>query len=66
ETSPLDLLSAREQEVMQAITRGLSFKEAAREIGVAPSTVSNHLYKIYRKLNISSRSELALVVNPNK
>ena len=66
ETSPLDLLSPREQEVMQAITRGLSFKEAAREIGVASSTVSNHLYKIYRKLNISSRSELAQVVNPNK
>jgi len=63
ENSPLDLLSAREKEVVQAITHGLSFKEAAREIGVAPSTVSNHLYKIYRKLNISSRSELAQVVN---
>lgn len=64
ERSPFDLLSAREKEVVQEITRGLSFKEAARELGVAPSTVSNHLYKIYRKLNISSRSELALVVNP--
>ncbi len=64
ETSPLDLLSAREQEVVQAITRGLSFKQAAREIGVAPSTVSNHLYRVYRKLNISSRSELAQLVNP--
>jgi len=64
EKSPFDLLSAREKEVVQAITRGLSFKEAARELGVAPSTVSNHLYKVYRKLNISSRSELALVVNP--
>ncbi|WP_091989645.1 helix-turn-helix transcriptional regulator [Pseudoalteromonas denitrificans] len=64
EESPFDRLSIREKEVVQAITRGLSFKEAARELGVAPSTVSNHLYKVYRKLNISSRSELALVVNP--
>ncbi len=64
ETSPLDLLSAREQEVVQAITHGLSFKQAARDIGVAPSTVSNHLYRVYRKLNISSRSELAQLVNP--
>ncbi|MCO1335873.1 LuxR C-terminal-related transcriptional regulator [Microbulbifer sp. OS29] len=63
ETSPLDLLSARELEVVQAITRGLSFKQAARKIGVAPSTVSNHLYRVYRKLNISSRSELALIVS---
>ncbi len=66
QASPLDLLSAREQEVVQTITRGLSFKQAAREIGVAPSTVSNHLYRIYRKLNISSRNELATLVNPAK
>ncbi len=63
ETSPMDLLSAREKEVIQAITKGLSFKEAAKEMGVAPSTVSNHLYKVYRKLNISSRTELAQWVN---
>lgn len=63
ETSPMDLLSAREKEVTQAITKGLSFKEAAKEMGVAPSTVSNHLYKIYRKLKITSRTELAQWVN---
>lgn len=66
ETSPLDLLSQKELAVVETITRGLSFKQAARELGVAPSTVSNHLYKIYRKLNISSRSELADMVNPAK
>jgi DNA-binding CsgD family transcriptional regulator len=63
QTSPMDLLSAREKQVTQAITKGLSFKEAAKEIGVAPSTVSNHLYKIYRKLKITSRTELAQWVN---
>lgn len=66
ETSPLDLLSPRELEVVQVISRGLSFKEAAREMGVAPSTVSNHIYKVYRKLNISRRFELAQVVNHSK
>lgn len=59
EKSPFDLLSPREKEVVNAITKGFTFKEAAREIGIAPSTVSNHLYKIYGKLNVSSRSELA-------
>lgn len=59
ESSPIDILSAREQQVVSCITQGLSFKEAARKMGVAPSTVSNHLYKIYRKLHISSRTELA-------
>ncbi|MCL1123016.1 response regulator transcription factor [Shewanella surugensis] len=59
ETRTVDLLSLREKEVVKWVTKGLSFKEAAREMGVAPSTVSNHLYKIYRKLNIASRTELA-------
>jgi len=65
ETSPLDLLSAKEMAVVESVTRGLSFKQAARELGVAPSTVSNHLYKVYRKLNISSRSELANIAAPS-
>ena len=64
ESQPIDLLSVREQEVVNAVVHGLSFKEAAKTMGVAPSTVSNHLYKIYRKLNISSRSELAALVRP--
>jgi len=64
ESSPIDRLSNREQDVVKAIVHGLTFKEAAKEIGVAPSTVSNHLYNVYRKLNISSRTELAKLLNP--
>lgn len=64
QSRPLDLLTAREQEVVEVISHGLSFKEAARKINMAPSTVSNHLYNVYRKLNISSRSELATLSNP--
>lgn len=64
ERSPIDMLSEREQEVVNAVVHGLSFKEAAKKLNVAPSTVSNHLYKIYRKLNVSSRTELAELANP--
>jgi len=64
EQSPIDLLSDREKEVVNAIVHGLSFKEAAKKLKVAPSTVSNHLYKIYRKLNVSTRTELAEMANP--
>ena len=35
-----------------AIAHGLSFKQAARRIGIAPSTVANHLYRVYRKLGV--------------
>jgi DNA-binding CsgD family transcriptional regulator len=64
EAGPLDRLTTRERETVFAVTQGLSFKQAARKIGVAPSTVANHLYRIYRKLGVNSRSELATLVYP--
>ena len=64
EAGPLDRLTLRERETVFAVTQGLSFKQAARKIGVAPSTVANHLYRIYRKLGVNSRSELAGLVYP--
>jgi DNA-binding CsgD family transcriptional regulator len=56
---PLDRLTVREREIVSAVVHGLSFKQAARKIGVAPSTVANHLYRIYRKLGVNSRTALA-------
>lgn len=58
----LDSLTEREREIVHWITHGLSFKEVAKKLGVASSTVSNHLYRIYKKLGISSRTELAQLV----
>ena len=63
-TGPLDHLTPREREVVYAVAHGLSFKQVARNIGVAPSTVANHLYRVYQKLGLSSRSELAQLVYP--
>ena len=62
---PLDRLTPREREIVDTVTQGLSFKQAARKIGVAPSTVANHLYRIYRKLGVASRTELAGLVHPS-
>jgi DNA-binding CsgD family transcriptional regulator len=61
---PLDKLTPREREIVYAIARGLSFKQAARRVGIAPSTVANHLYRVYRKLGVYSRNELAGLVYP--
>ncbi|WP_281559641.1 helix-turn-helix transcriptional regulator [Thalassomonas sp. RHCl1] len=60
---PLDQLSKREQEIVEFICKGLSFKEVAKSLSLAPSTVSNHLYRVYDKLGISSRTELAQLVS---
>lgn len=60
---PLDRLTLREREIVLAVAHGLSFKQAARKIGVAPSTVANHLYRIYRKLGVNSRTALADLIH---
>ena len=48
-------LSAREVEILDFIAQGLSNKEIARALRVAPETVKWHLKNIYEKLNVSSR-----------
>jgi DNA-binding CsgD family transcriptional regulator len=58
----LDKLTAREKEVVEGICSGLTFKTIARNLGLSPSTISNHLYRIYRKLGINSRSELVALL----
>ena len=52
-------LSAREAEVAQFYVDGLSYKEIARALEISPGTVRTHLNSIYRKLAVSSRTELA-------
>tara|TARA_R110001599_G_scaffold120586_1_gene291678 strand:+ start:3481 stop:4416 length:936 start_codon:yes stop_codon:yes gene_type:complete len=59
EQSPIDKLTSREQQVVEGVTQGLSFKQIAKKLELSPSTVSNHLYRIYQKLNINNRSQLA-------
>lgn len=51
------LLSVREIEILDHIARGLSNKEIARALRVAPETVKWHLKNVFEKLNVSSRVE---------
>lgn len=54
----LDLLSAREQEVMRLIARGYTYKEVARELFISVKTVETHVSAVLRKLQLSNRNEL--------
>ena len=53
-------LTPREHEVAVHILKGHSSKSLAREIDISPETVKIHRRNIYRKLGISSQSELFL------
>ncbi|WP_345891249.1 helix-turn-helix transcriptional regulator [Burkholderia sp. Ax-1719] len=48
-------LSAREVEILDYVARGLSNKEIARALRVAPETIKWHLKNIFEKLNVNSR-----------
>ncbi len=57
---PVDMgvsLSPREQEVLEMLSRGLAYKEIAKELGISYRTVHTHLEHIYQKLHVSSRAE---------
>ena len=62
---PLDALTLRERSIVNGVAHGLTFKEIAKQIGLAPSTVSNHLYRVYDKLGVHSRAALAKLVHDN-
>lgn len=49
--------SAREREVLEALAKGLSFKEVAQLCGLSHHTIGDHVKSIYRKLSVNSRSE---------
>lgn len=53
-------LSPRETEILALVTRGLSNKEIARELGISHQTVKNHMTKILQKLDLLDRTQAAV------
>lgn len=53
----IDPLTAREQEVLGFLVKGLIKKEIAEELGISQHTVDMHLRAIYRKLEVRSQTE---------
>ena len=45
------------------VARGATNREAAAALFVSPKTIEAHLNRVYRKLGIRSRTELARVVH---
>lgn len=58
----LEGLTERETEVARLTVHRLTNEEIGQQLGISARTVSTHLSKIYRKLDIGSRGELADLV----
>jgi len=53
-----ELLTKREMEMIEHIKQGSSYKEIAQRMFITTYTVNHHMKKIYKKLKVSSKSEL--------
>jgi DNA-binding CsgD family transcriptional regulator len=60
EPAPPELLSKAERRVAVLAAHGMSNRQISRKLYITISTVEQHLTRIYRKLNVTRRDELAL------
>ncbi|MEV6868444.1 AAA family ATPase [Streptosporangium subroseum] len=58
----LTMLTPQELRIARLVAQGASSKEVAAKLFLSPRTVEYHLYKIYPKVGITSRTELARLV----
>ena len=53
-------LTSREIEVLELIAEGMINKEIAKKLYISEKTVKNHVSNIFRKLNVSDRTQAAI------
>jgi HD-GYP domain-containing protein (c-di-GMP phosphodiesterase class II) len=53
-------LTAREVEVLQCLSRGMSNKEIAQRLVISPKTVGNHIEHVYTKIGATNRASASL------
>jgi NarL family two-component system response regulator LiaR len=52
-----EILTSREKEILDLLAQGLMYKEIAHRKEVSVETVRKHVYNIYEKLQVNSRTE---------
>ncbi|MEP6674481.1 MAG: LuxR C-terminal-related transcriptional regulator [Ferruginibacter sp.] len=57
ETAKSSTLTKRETEIMEALSKGLLYKEIANSKHISIETVKKHTKNIYKKLNVRNRTE---------
>lgn len=56
-SDPMEQLSAREKTLLEALSRGLTNRELARELGITINTVKFHLSNLFEKLAVRNRAQ---------
>tara|TARA_R110000868_G_scaffold353876_1_gene615048 strand:+ start:599 stop:1249 length:651 start_codon:yes stop_codon:yes gene_type:complete len=58
DSSPLDILSEREMQIMIMITKGIKVQEISDKLCLSPKTVNSYRYRLFEKLSVNSDVEL--------
>ncbi len=64
--APCDRLSARQRGVADLYASGCTGPEIAQRLGLAPSTVNNHLGEVFKKLQVSNKVQMARALKGNE
>lgn len=59
-------LTCREIEILTLISRGYSNKEIAEKLFLSEKTVKNHVYNIFKKLDVKDRTQAAIYMIKNE
>lgn len=51
------ILSSREKEILELLSKGMVYKEIAAKLFISAETVRKHVYHIYEKLHVNNRVE---------
>ena len=51
------IITAREKEILELLSRGFLYKEIADQLEISYNTVKTQCYKLYKKLQVSNRTE---------
>ena len=60
--SPFNLLTARERDVVDLFSRGMTYKEIARDLRLSPATVRHYIRNAYTKLEVSDKAALGRLI----
>jgi len=54
------MLSARETDVLKALSQGYTYEEIGARLGISSHTVESHIKNVYRKLKVHSAAEAVM------
>ena len=61
EDPPVEKLTPRQAEVLESLSRGLTNKDIARQLGISDRSVDEHVEALLQKIGASNRTEAVVI-----